>query len=86
MEKIVAEFQYADGSAAPGSVEVTRGEYPNRTVIGMQLRVRGVVVKLPWQRMDELLKVLVAAYSEASANYTLVLKEMNNELQEKEPR
>mgnify|MGYP001419195833 CR=1 FL=1 len=84
--KLTAIFSFCGEDARfQGAAEVTRGEYDDRSVVGVQLRVGSTIVRLPRSRLREVIVALENANAEASRQYNCLLKELNdNGLQEED--
>ncbi len=84
--KVVESFPFCtDDARFAGTAEITRGDYPDRSVVGVQLRVGSTTINLSRGRLKEVIEVLKQADEAASKHYLCLLKEMNeNGVQEED--
>lgn len=66
-----------DDTKNNGAVLVTRTEYPDRTVIGVVLRIGNRTVKLPRNKLRQVIEALEQGEQAASLAYRKLLEEMN---------
>jgi len=77
---VVAEFPFLEGDERhSGKVSLARTEYPDRTVIGLRLVVgKQKPLRLPRNRLSELIDALRRAEEEGNKQYQLLLEELNS--------
>jgi hypothetical protein len=74
---ILKTIPFLKGDKNSGEVLVTRRDYPDRSVIGVMLRIGKRTLPLPRNKLRQVIEALEEGRSTASLAYEALLEELN---------